>query len=135
MLTATLLKPFDALLSVLLYLVIGIIGLPVFSGLSSGLGVILGPTGGFLLSFPLAAYLMSLFNKKTSIFRLLIINIIFGIIFVYIIGIAFISIYTNKTYIDAAISMLIFIPIDLGKATIAAIVSHKMQSLPIMLED
>ncbi|WP_251328711.1 biotin transporter BioY [Haloplanus pelagicus] len=38
-----------------LYLLAGVIGLPVFAGGNAGLGVILGPTGGFLIGFPLAA--------------------------------------------------------------------------------
>lgn len=37
------------------YLLAGLVGLPVFAGGNSGLGVFLGPTGGFLLAFPLAA--------------------------------------------------------------------------------
>ncbi|MFB6102779.1 MAG: biotin transporter BioY [Haloplanus sp.] len=38
-----------------LYLLAGLIGLPVFAGGNAGLGVLLGPTGGFLFGFPLAA--------------------------------------------------------------------------------
>ena len=39
----------------LLYAAAGIVGLPVFAGGSAGLGVVLGPTGGFIVGFPLAA--------------------------------------------------------------------------------
>jgi biotin transport system substrate-specific component len=38
-----------------LYLLAGVVGLPVFAGGNAGLGVLLGPTGGFLVGFPLAA--------------------------------------------------------------------------------
>jgi biotin transport system substrate-specific component len=38
-----------------LYLVAGLVGLPVFAGATGGIGVLLGPTGGFLVGFPLAA--------------------------------------------------------------------------------
>ena len=38
-----------------LYLAAGLVGLPVFAGGASGLGVLLGPTGGFLVGFPVAA--------------------------------------------------------------------------------
>jgi biotin transport system substrate-specific component len=41
-----------------LYLLAGLIGLPVFAGGNAGLGVILGPTGGFLIGFPLAAMII-----------------------------------------------------------------------------
>ena len=41
-------------LAVLLYLALGAIGLPVFAGGSAGVGVVFGPTGGFLFGFVLA---------------------------------------------------------------------------------
>lgn len=44
--------------SQLLYLAAGVAGAPVFAGGASGLGYLLGPTGGYLLSFPLAAALL-----------------------------------------------------------------------------
>ncbi len=45
-------------LTVLLYLALGIVGLPVFAGGEGGLGVFLGPKGGFLLAFPIAAFVI-----------------------------------------------------------------------------
>ena len=44
-------------LSQIVYLLTGAIGLPVFAGGTGGLGHIAGPTGGYLISYPLAAYL------------------------------------------------------------------------------
>jgi biotin transport system substrate-specific component len=49
----------NAFLSMLVYIGIGAAGLPVFSGSSAGLTRLLGPTGGYLLSFPIAAYLIA----------------------------------------------------------------------------
>ena len=43
-------------LAMLLYLLLGVIGLPVFAGGASGIGVLLGTTGGYLLSYPVAAF-------------------------------------------------------------------------------
>jgi biotin transport system substrate-specific component len=48
----------NAFLSMLLYVGFGAVGLPVFSGGAAGLLRLLGPTGGYLLSFPVAAYLI-----------------------------------------------------------------------------
>ena len=42
-------------LSQVVYLLLGAIGLPVFAKFSAGLGIILGPTGGYLVSYPFAA--------------------------------------------------------------------------------
>lgn len=52
--------------SQLLYLAMGAIGLPVFSNGSLGIAVLFGPTGGYLLAFPLAAYLTGLLIGKTK---------------------------------------------------------------------
>ena len=51
MLMALLLGPRSALLCCGLYLLLGMAGLPVFSGFTGGTGALLGPTGGFLLGY------------------------------------------------------------------------------------
>jgi biotin transport system substrate-specific component len=51
------LSPREALVAVGAYLIIGAIGLPVFAGFRGGFGVLLGPTGGFLMGFFVAALL------------------------------------------------------------------------------
>lgn len=57
-----LLRPSEAIIAVFLYILIGALGLPVFSGMRGGIGVILGPTGGFLMGYligvPLACLLL-----------------------------------------------------------------------------
>lgn len=50
--------------TIILYLLIGLIGLPVFSGMQGGIGVLSGPAGGFLLGFPVAAALCGLGMEK-----------------------------------------------------------------------
>ncbi len=49
MLTALILKPLYSVISLLLYVLLGVVGLPVFSGAKSGIGTILSPTGGFII--------------------------------------------------------------------------------------
>lgn len=53
------LPPGEALAAMMVYLAMGIVGLPVFAGLKGGIGVFLAPTGGFLAAFPLQAALTS----------------------------------------------------------------------------
>lgn len=65
-LAATILGARFGTLSVLLYLVIGAIGVPVFAQLTGGLGIIVGPTGGFLVGFIPATFIMGYFLEKTS---------------------------------------------------------------------
>ena len=56
-------------LSLLAYLAEGAMGLPVFAGGTGGLAKILGPTGGFLLAFPLAAGLVGLLVERFGLDR------------------------------------------------------------------
>lgn len=65
-LAATILGSRYGTMSVLVYLMMGAVGIPVFSGMSSGLGVIFGPTGGFLIGFIPAAFIMGYYMERTS---------------------------------------------------------------------
>lgn len=62
-LTVLLLGGLDGTVALLLYLLLGIVGLPVFSGGRGGLGVLLGPTGGYLLGFALLGLLYWLLEE------------------------------------------------------------------------
>jgi biotin transport system substrate-specific component len=69
-----------------LYLCIGAIGVPVFSGLGGGIGVLLGPTGGFLWSFLPAALLAGLvMGKEPSLLRTAV-GMVSGLLCVYAVG-------------------------------------------------
>lgn len=129
MITGLLLKPRDAFLAVSLYLILGIIGIPVFSGFNSGLSAILGPTGGFLLAFPLSSLLISYFKGNMSFWRLLVINFIFASLMVYFAGAISIAIVNEVNYFNVLKTLLVFIPIDFVKSIIAALVGIKLKHI------
>lgn len=60
------LRPKDAFFSALAYLLLGICGLPVFSMMQGGAGMLAGPTGGFLMGLPVMTWLCALGNKNTA---------------------------------------------------------------------
>lgn len=61
------LPPLSAACTLITYLIMGLIGLPVFSGGTSGPGKLFGPTGGFYFGFLVAVIVISLLKgKKTS---------------------------------------------------------------------
>lgn len=62
------LKPKEAGLTILMYLLMGLIGLPVFSGGTSGPGKLFGPTGGFYFGFLFAVIAISLLRGKKNSF-------------------------------------------------------------------
>lgn len=126
MLIGSTMLPVEAFLSVLLYVLIGILGLPVFSGYKSGIGVILGPTGFFILAFPIATYFISILKGK-SFPRLLIVNVIIGIGFTYLVGVVGLALYNKTSYFTAFKIMLIFIPFDIIKAILATLIARKIK--------
>ncbi len=56
-------SPQISLSAVIIYLLLGIIGIPVFSGFNAGFSAILGASGGCLIAFPFCALIISLFRK------------------------------------------------------------------------
>jgi biotin transport system substrate-specific component len=73
-------------LSQVLYLLAGLMGLPVFSGFGFGLAKIIGPTGGYLLSFPAAAFVVGyLIDQKKEILRTIIAMTI-GLLVIFSLG-------------------------------------------------
>ena len=61
-----LLRPRVAATASLLHLLLGIVGLPVFSGMRGGLGVLLGPTGGYLMTGPLVVLVIAWITTRTA---------------------------------------------------------------------
>lgn len=65
-LAATILGSRYGTLSVVLYLLLGAIGVPVFAQMTGGIGIIVGPTGGFLVGFIPTTFIMGYYLEKTS---------------------------------------------------------------------
>jgi biotin transport system substrate-specific component len=63
---AILLSRRAAVLSQVIYLFLGAIGVPVFGNFRGGLSVIVGPTGGYLLAYPIVAFVISYFIDKIT---------------------------------------------------------------------
>jgi len=131
MLAGILLIPMDAFLSVFLYVILGLIGLPVFSGLTSGLPVLVGPTGGFIIAFPFAAFLISVFKRQKSYARLFIINFLFGILLIYAVGAVSLSLFHEQSYLLMLKAVLIFIPLDIIKIILAINIASKLKNVEI----
>jgi len=54
-------------IAAIVYLLLGAVGAPVFASFTGGMGIVLGPTGGFILSFPLMAYLAGWGERKGKV--------------------------------------------------------------------
>ncbi len=128
MLAGSLLPVRHAAVSVIVFLLMGAAGLPVFSGGGAGLGIIFGKTGGYLIGFLAGAVFISILKgKKPSFIRLLAVNAIGGILIVYVFGVLWLN-YVTGIGIDKAVifGALPFVPGDILKAIIAPLLSFRL---------
>jgi biotin transport system substrate-specific component len=107
--------------SYILYMLIGIFGLPVFSGYSGGMAKLMGPTGGYIIGFIFMALISGFFiNISKGKKSVVIIGMIIGTIIAYAFGTAWFVFITKCGIIYAlAICVLPFILGDLVKILIA----------------
>ena len=112
-----------------LFLLLGAVGLPVFSGGASGISTLIGPTGGYLFGFLAGTYLIGLLKSKImNLPSYVIAAIVGGIAVVYALGVPYLA-YSLKMTIGKAFTVgaLPYLPLDLVKAAIAAGVAYKLK--------
>jgi biotin transport system substrate-specific component len=113
-----------------IYLFVGAIGVPVFAEFRGGLGVVLGPTGGYLVSYPGAAAVAGLAAgaaRSASRRRALLLSFLVGcaaLAVIYTVGAGWLSVVTDLPLaVAVAQGVLIFMPFDLIKVALAALVA------------
>lgn len=112
----------------LIYVMLGAIGLPVFSGFSGGMGVILGPTGGFIISFPIMSLLAGIGSKEKNHIKCL--SFLFlGAVVNYAVGmLVFCLITSNSMSVAFAACVLPFIPTSIIKIILVDILGFKIKA-------
>ncbi|CCV64665.1 predicted biotin uptake protein [Alteracholeplasma palmae J233] len=122
-----LLKPTDAFLCVITYLVLGLIGLPIFSNKVGGIAPFVGPTAGFLYLFPVVAFLIALLKSKTkNIFYDILVATLVSIVLVYPLSTIYFSIYTKMSYMDALLYFTPYMVVDFIKIILAYVLYRKI---------
>jgi len=128
-LSGILLGPKRGAISTLLYVLLGAVGVPVFAGFNGGLGAVFGPTGGFIMSFPVLAFAAG-FGAARNNAKWLYGGIVAGIIFNYICGVFYFSIVTSNDLATSFITcVLVFIPTDILKIITAGLIGKKVRML------
>lgn len=132
------LSPFDALLSGIVYILLGVVGLPVFSSFGTLYSRIGTPYGGYIIGFVFAPFVISLVknllcsaleksgkdNKaiKTAVY--VAVAIVLGILVIDIPGVVQHKLMTGAPWFDSiALAALAFLPTDLLKCVLAAVVA------------
>ncbi len=120
-LIAFMLPPKQAFITLCVYVLLGAIGVPVYTGGSSGFAKLFGPTGGFIWSFPIAYTLLSIFKGPNRVVSYFIRAVLITIPITHLMGMAGGMIYSNLSFMQAFWSFSApFIPLDIVKCFIAA---------------
>jgi biotin transport system substrate-specific component len=110
-------------ISYLIYLLLGLVGLPVFSGFSGGPGKLFGPTGGYLIGFIFMAIISGIFIEKFRGKRYMYaIGMALGLMVTYLLGTAWLAAQAELAFYQALLLGVIpFIPGDILKIAAAMI--------------
>lgn len=127
---ACILKPHQIVVSVIIYIILGSIGLPVFSNYGGGMHFIAGITGGYLIGYVPAVFVISLIiNKNKNKLIIYPIAILLGELICYTIGTIWFM-FIAKTSFSYAMSVCVipFIPFDIVKIIFAIIIGYKINN-------
>lgn len=129
-LSAALLGSKKGFLSQIVYILLGVFGVPVFANLRGGLDVILGPSGGYIIGFPVIVLITGLLiERKYEIKAMeLAIQMTFGTVILYIIGTAWLA-YVLKVDLYKALwlGVIPFLPFDVLKISAAAVLGCRVR--------
>lgn len=119
------------LASMAVYVLAGAVGLPVFASGAGGLGVLAGPTGGYLIGFVAAAFVVGLIVEKTGAKRLWDVTaMIVGSLIIYLPGVIWLKVVTGMTWKAAmAAGVLPFLIGDALKIAVAAAIAPHLRQI------
>lgn len=119
------------ILSQIVYILMGILGIPVFAGFTSGAGVLVGPTGGFIIGYILCAMICGLpIRTKTTSTRIFL--MVSGLFACYACGLLWFIIITGST-ISAGLTACVipFLPGDAMKIALTSILVKYLSKVSI----
>ena len=124
-LTGYVLNAKQAFMTMLVYLLVGLAGVPVFTGGSAGPGKLFGPTGGYIIGFLFTAVFLAYFRgEKYSFKRYALLGCVIGIPLIYVFGVVQLKLVTGMGWDKAILTgALPFIPLDIVKCLAAAVIA------------
>lgn len=124
-LTGYVLNAKQAFMTMLVYLLVGLAGVPVFTGGSAGPGKLFGPTGGYIIGFLFTAVFLAYFRgEKYSFKRYALLGCVIGIPLIYVFGVVQLKLITGMGWDKAILTgALPFIPLDIVKCLAATVIA------------
>ena len=116
-------------ISSLIYIIMGAVGLPVLANFSGGFDKFVGPTGGFLISFPLMAFIIGWGADHRKDFKgAYVIALVVGTVVNYVVGVAMFVVVAHSTIaVGITACVLPFIPTAIIKAVLACAIGLNLR--------
>lgn len=128
LLSGAFLGPYLGALSQFIYLGLGSVGLPVFAGPTAGFVKLLGPTGGYLLAFPISAFITGYLVRLRSGFGWVLFSMFLGLILIFVFGTIQLNLVLLHNWSEAIKSgFLIFSIWDLVKLFASASIFYSLR--------
>jgi biotin transport system substrate-specific component len=135
MLAGCLLGPKRALQALLLFLLAVALGLPLLSGGRGGLGVFMAPSSGYLLGWPVGAWVTGIImawltqrqtthSPHRSAVHAIVASALGGLLMVHVCGVIGLVLIANLSWQQALLGTSVFVPGDLIKCVLTAMVVH-----------
>lgn len=137
MISLLVLNPREAVLVPIIYTILGLVGLPIFSGNSGGPSAVFMPSFGFILGFTISTFITNTLTanmedgNKKMIYKLLLFNL-----FLYLLGLPYMYFILNSylgkgvdLYFVLKFGFLLFLPGDTLKTVLAFIISKRLKKL------
>lgn len=133
---ALILTPKEAVITMICYWLLGLVGVPVFGGMA-GPGKMFGPGGGYFMAFALAVFLIGVLRgKQYHLGRYIAVTVLVGLIVIDGIGMVWLKLVTGLNWQAAWIAgWVAFAPIDIVKCVVACIVAKPLQKAMRVLEE
>ncbi len=120
----------------IIYVLLGICGAPVFQGFTGGAAKVVGPTGGYIMSYIVMALVMGLLVDKLNIKKPLALMLVLlaGLAICYTLGTLWLIMITKMTLAKAvSVAVLPFIPLDLTKVVASALIAYELKARLVKL--
>ena len=119
--------------SILIYILLGMVGAPVFTGFTGGIQKIFGPTGGYIIGYIFLGVIAGLIIERNyNSIHMCFLGMVLGTIALYLVGTLWLSYVAHLTIEDSILAGVIpFIPGDIVKMIIACISGKKIRSILI----
>lgn len=130
-LTAAMLGWKRGTLAVFIYILLGAIGVPVFAGMSGGIGILAGPTGGYIIGFILTSLIVGFAADRWARKALsLAITMVAGVLACYVTGTIWFMVVTGMGLVESLMLCVVpFLLFDAAKIALAVLLSNRLSKV------